>query len=101
MNPFDVFTYENGQPNRLTPGDIAVTGTNTWMNIALKEGLLANEVTQAQTKPVKVVGVEKCIMETSYTLTNCMPMKCLVLKTQLLVKTLPTILQLTFEVMLN
>ncbi|ARU92130.1 hypothetical protein SCLARK_001662 [Spiroplasma clarkii] len=59
VNPFDIYTYED---NRHVPIDlfqIAMTGTNSWLNIALKEGLLHNQIFEEESKPLKIVGIEK------------------------------------------
>lgn len=59
VNPYDIYTYDNGEPLPIGLEQIGSVGTNSWMNIALNKGLLSNRLVDTESKTLKIVGVEK------------------------------------------
>ncbi|WP_339030096.1 ABC transporter permease [Spiroplasma endosymbiont of Cantharis nigra] len=58
VNPFDIYKYENGIPTEIGI-ETLLGGTNSWLNIALKKGLLVNKIVDSAPRKAKVVGVEE------------------------------------------
>ncbi|WP_339034020.1 ABC transporter permease [Spiroplasma endosymbiont of Cantharis rufa] len=58
VNPFDIYKYENGVPTEIGI-ETLLGGTNSWLNIALKKGLLVNKIVDSTPRKAKVVGVEE------------------------------------------
>ncbi|WP_342275320.1 ABC transporter permease [Spiroplasma endosymbiont of Cantharis lateralis] len=58
VNPFDIYKYEDGVPTEIGI-ETLLGGTNSWLNIALKKGLLVNKIVDSAPRKAKVVGVEE------------------------------------------
>ncbi|ALD66849.1 ABC transporter permease [Spiroplasma cantharicola] len=58
VKPFDIYKYESGEPIEIGI-ETLLGGTNNWLNIALKKGLLVNKLVDSNPRKAKVVGVEE------------------------------------------
>ncbi|QEH61781.1 putative ABC transport system permease protein [Spiroplasma chinense] len=58
VKPFDIFVYENNMPTRIGLESL-IGGTNSWINIALQNGLLFDEQVDTYSKPLKIVDIQK------------------------------------------